>query len=203
MSFSSSFLFFLLFCFILRSPRRWLYTRSRFAAGLSAFFSCCFHIYPDGSSIELSFWRGTPSTIQLHQRERKKKRFQRKNRNNKRKEKEWFNVELAFELGSDVQWRLPVVLTKLSKIYHSCSATIYTDMYVCRYQHFFLFRLPLVHLQSYFWLASRGQVHTQLPFVLVFCCVCCIVIFLWVISFFFLRIKKKEQQTKRIVVCCT
>ena len=38
MSFSSSFLFFLLFCFILRSPRRWLYTRSRFAAGLSAFF---------------------------------------------------------------------------------------------------------------------------------------------------------------------
>ena len=42
MSFSSSFLFFLLFCFILRSPRRWLYTRSRFAAGLSAFFFLLF-----------------------------------------------------------------------------------------------------------------------------------------------------------------
>ena len=142
--------------------------------------------------------------VELHRpfnsiNEKERKKDFRENRNNKRKEKEWFNVELAFELGSDVQWRLPVVLTKLSKIYHSCSATIYTDMYVCRYQHFFLFRLPLVHLQSYFWLASRGQVHTQLPFVLVFCCVCCIVIFLWVISFFFLRIKKKNNKQNELL----
>ena len=41
--------------------------------------------------------------------------------------------------------------------------------------------------------------HTQLPFVLVFCCVCCIVIFLWVISFFF---KDKKKRTTNKTNCC-